>query len=76
MKPEYEKIWQNLHIVKHIPSEDEDGTGEIAYQYKDLPCYVDIFYDDGEPVMVIDSTDHLLTDGDFQRIIDSYELAS
>lgn len=35
-----------------------------------------IFYDDGEPAMIIDSTDHLLTDGDFQRIIDSYELAS
>ncbi len=35
-----------------------------------------IYYDESEPVLVIDSTDHLLYDGDFQRIIDSYELAS
>ena len=35
-----------------------------------------IYYDESEPVLIIDSTDHLLYDGDFQRIIDSYELAS
>jgi hypothetical protein len=48
MKPEYEEIWKNLHVVKHEPNPADDWLnqdgGEIMYQYKDLPCYVDIYY--------------------------------
>ncbi len=42
-------------------------------QIKKVPAV--IFYKDSELAVVIDSTDHILNNGDFQRIIDSYELA-
>lgn len=41
---------------------------------KTLPAVV--FYKDGVPMYVIDSTDHLLGTQDFEKLMDMYEIAS
>ena len=65
MKPQYAEIWQNLHIVKHIPDDPDDPVslghgGEIIYQYKDLPCYVAVFYFDDEDYFENGNTTYFL----------------
>ena len=66
MKPEYEDIWKNLHVVRHERFADDPvlfDCGKIIYQYMNWPLYVAVFYFDEDDCFT-ENTTYFLTSED------------